>query len=836
MTDTETGSGNAALPDYRALFHGAPALYVVIDRDMRVLAATDAYLRTAMLTRDEIVGRNLFDVFPNPPDEPDGDGIPNVRASIERTFDTGAVDAMAVQHHPIRRPESQGGGFEERHWSLVHHPVRDDAGTVVAVIHRVEDVTELLLRQKSEIGRVAADADLRARTERMEADIVLRAKEVQEANQKLRDANAELSELQRLLEIQVAEREEALRSSDERFRLLVEGVKEYAIFMLDRAGKVTSWSPAAERIKGYSEEEILGADYSVFFVEKDVAAGVPADELRRASETGNVVAEGWRLRKDRSRFWAHGVLTALYDSEGQVRGYAKVSRDMTEQRRTEVVLQSIVNTAIDGIITIDQHGTIQTFNRSAEKIFGYDAAEVTGQKINVLMPEPYGGEHDDYLESYMRTGIPRVIGIGREVTGRRKDGSNFPLELAVSQFELDGRPCFTGLVRDISPRRKMEEQLQQAQRMEAVGQLAAGVAHDFNNLLTVIAGYAELAFMTLDAQDKIRPMISEIRRAAERATSLTSQLLAFSRQQVLESKVFDLNKSLRETERMLQRLIGEDIQLVTILADAIEPVKADPGQVDQVVMNLALNARDAMPQGGRLTIETRNVHIDSDFAAAHPGIAAGRYVVMSVSDTGCGMTAKIRSRIFEPFFTTKGVGKGSGLGLSVIDGIVRQSGGHVDVYSEVDVGSVFKVYLPAAPEAETSLSGAPQAKNFHGVETILLVEDDASVRGLAVAALEQFGYAVLEASGGPEALRLLERRDGRIDLLVTDVVMPEMSGRKVAEAVLARYPGVKVLYMSGYTDDSVVRHGILQAEIDFLQKPFTPATLVKKVREVLDKE
>ena len=384
-------------------------------------------------------------------------------------------------------------------------------------------------------------------------------------------------------------------------------------------------------------------------------------------------------------------------------------------------------------------------------------------------------------------------------------------------------------------RRALEEQFRQAQKMDAFGQLAGGVAHDFNNLLTIINGYSAILLRDLAPDDKSRHFVVEISKAGERSAALTAQLLAFSRKQVVVLKVLDLKTVVRDTEKMLRRIIGEDVELATALAEDSGSVRADSGQLEQVLVNLVVNARDAMPQGGKFTIETRNVELANGHANFHLNARPGSYVLLAASDTGCGMTDEVKKRIFEPFFTTKAVGEGTGLGLATVFGIVSQADGHIEVSSEVNVGTSFKIYLPRVNRAVK-----PRGDNVYldavpgGAESILLVEDEACLRGLLQRVLEDCGYAVSTAASGIKALQLVKEHAGTFDLIVTDVVMPGMSGRQMIEQLVARYQKVKVLYISGFTDDAVIRHGILHDRVPYLQKPFLPAALGRKVREVLD--
>jgi PAS domain S-box-containing protein len=484
-------------------------------------------------------------------------------------------------------------------------------------------------------------------------------------------------------------------------------------------------------------------------------------------------------------------------------------------------------------ITTIQDGRYLNVNEAFLQMFLYERRDVIGKTSNDLR---------FWVEAAQRSEMVRVLSESGRLTGFRVQGRTskqeiLELELFAELIDLDGQQCLLAITRDITDVQRLESQFQQAQKMEAVGLLAGGVAHDFNNLLGVIMGYSDLVLDSFSSDDPRGHQVQQIKKAGLRATSLTRQLLAFSRKQIFQPRILDLNALVNDFNKMLVRMVGEDIELVCNLKPGIRQIKADPGQIEQVIMNLVVNSRDAMPTGGRLIIETSNVDLDETYCRAHPAVQPGLYAMVAVSDTGVGMDAKTQARIFEPFFTTKELGKGTGLGLATVYGVVKQSGGYVWVYSELGKGTTFKIYFPRIDEPVQAVAAMDQGKPelLRRSETILLVEDAESLRDLTRVLLEDNGYTVFVAENGAEAIELAERKGQPIHLLLTDVVMPGMSGREVASYLTAKRPDMRVIYMSGYTNDVIAHHGVLDSGISFIEKPFSQETLMRKLREVLDR-
>lgn len=513
----------------------------------------------------------------------------------------------------------------------------------------------------------------------------------------------------------------------------------------------------------------------------------------------------------------------------------KLEAEAAERRRAEERFRMLVETAPTGIAIVDGKGRIVDANARTTQMFGYQRNELIGQRVETLIPTALRAAHEAHRASFQSNPHARPMGMGMDLLALRKDGTQFPVEISLGPLVTQGEKLISAAIVDITSRKTMEEQLRVSQRMEAIGRLAGGVAHDFNNLLTVILGCCEAFSVTMPADHPDARKIAMINKAAWSAADLTRQLLAFGRQQMLQPSVIQPGKIVADAGDFLRRLLGEDINFATAVDPTVGSIYADPGQIQQILINLATNARDAMPRGGQLTIEAANVDLDEEYRVLHPPVIPGPYVMFAVADTGCGIDRKTQARIFDPFFTTKELGKGTGLGLATVYGIVKQSGGFIWVYSELGKGTTFKVYLPRVErEAARKARPEPDAAPQRGTETILLAEDSESLREIASEYMTSLGYTVLETSSGKEALQRSNEFDGAIHLLLTDVVMPEMDGRELADEIVRTRPEIKVLFTSGYTDEAVVRHGVLEAKVAFLQKPYRPKALARKVREVLD--
>jgi two-component system cell cycle sensor histidine kinase/response regulator CckA len=549
------------------------------------------------------------------------------------------------------------------------------------------------------------------------------------------------------------------------------------------------------------------------------------------------------LRNGARDFIIKGKLARLLPA---VERELKESRGQQARRAAERALHEseeqvrlLLDSTGEGILGVDRQGRCTFANRAAAAMLGLvQSGGLVAQSLHEILHRPRAGTvrcAGDDCRLWLAL-VSDSAGYLDDEAIDRADGARFTVEMRLFPMIRDGqRVGAVASFVDITQRKRLEAQLRQAQKMEAIGSLAGGVAHDFNNLLSVILSYTEMILDGLRGGDPMRNDIEEIKKAGERASVLTRQLLAFSRQQLLQPRTLDLNQILNGLQSMLRRLLGEDVELSLLASRKLGQVRADPGQVEQVVMNLLVNARDAMPDGGKITIETDNAELSAEYAAAHVGVTPGSYVLMAVTDTGIGMDAATQARIFEPFFTTKEKGKGTGLGLSMIFGIVQQSGGHIWVYSEPGKGTMFRIYLPRVDGVVEAIDASPSGPvNLRGTETVLLVEDDEQVRAISRTILRRHGYNVLEAANGGEAFLVCERYTAKIHILVTDVVMPRMSGRQLAERVSPLRPDMKVLYLSGYTENTIVHHGMLDSGIFFLQKPIVPDSLLRKVREVLD--
>ncbi len=605
-------------------------------------------------------------------------------------------------------------------------------------------------------------------------------------------------------------------------------------------GRVLGCNTTFARMLGYaSREEVLGCQAQQFYF----SAEERDQFLKDLQREGSLVNSELRLRrKDGSSMWVVENVAATCDEQGNLTLIEGTMVDISAHKRAEDALRDsqerllgIITSAMDAIITIDEKQQIIVFNKAAEDVFRCTAAEVIGQSIDRFIPENLRDIHRQHIRNFGQTGVSaRSMYAPRVLVALRSNGEEFPIEATISRIRTSSENLYTVILRDISVRKRAEDQLHQSQKMEAVGHLAGGIAHEFNNYLAIVMGYTELLERETVGNDSLRLSLSEIKGASQKVASLTRQLLAFSRKQVIEPREVDLNATVWETHKLLRRLIPASIDLVPKLQGDLGKVKADPAQVQQILINLVINARDSLPEGGQIVIETAEVELDEEYASRQLEVQPGQYVMLSVTDTGIGMDRETLSHIFEPFFTTKEEGKGTGLGLSTTYGIVKQSGGHLTVASVPGKGSTFRIYLPKLPDSGAIIPEPSQAhSNRPRRQTVLLVEDEIALRRLMTKVLEGAGFQVVEAKDGEQAAEICKSWAEPIDMVVSDLAMPKVTGLQLKEIIAGLRPTVRFLLISGYAEDVVEDPAILRADTNFLEKPFLPDELILKVRQVL---
>jgi PAS domain S-box-containing protein len=642
--------------------------------------------------------------------------------------------------------------------------------------------------------------------------------------------------------------EETLRQSEEKYRTIIENIQD-GYFELDLSGSLTFFNESICKIHGYSREELMGMNHRQFADKENSIKAFEAFNKIYNTGISNNLFDYEIIRKDGTRRQVEISASLIKDSAGNPIGFRGTTRDVTERKKMEEMLRqseeryrTILDETEDAYFEVDIKGNITFLNDAICRLLRYPKEELLGKSFRVHVAEEDLHIVYDAFTIIFSTGKPvrdiRYKAVRRDGTTGYAEMTGFPLRNR--NGEMIG---FRGVGREITERimaeeekARLESQLLQAQKMESVGRLAGGVAHDFNNMLSVILGRVEMALMKIDPAQPIIASLQEIRKAANRSADLTRQLLAFARKQTITPVVLDLNKTVESMLKMLQRLIGEDIDLTWLPGDGVWPVMMDPSQLDQILANICINARDAISGIGKISIETNNVIFDEDYCMMHPGFLPGEYVRMALSDNGCGMDKGTLEKVFEPFFTTKEVGKGTGLGMATVYGIVRQNNGFINVYSEPGQGTTFTIYLPRheGRVTETQTDGGSESSSI-GIETILLVEDEPSILNMTAMMLQNMGYTVLAASSARDAILMAEDyASHNIHLIISDVVMPEMNGPDLARKILELYPHLKVLFMSGYTADIVALHGVLEQGMHFIQKPFSVSALAAKVREVLD--
>ncbi|MBX3399008.1 MAG: PAS domain S-box protein [Gemmataceae bacterium] len=799
------------------IFQHAPIGLAFVDRQFRYVHVNDVLARIDRRQPSEQIGRFVWEIVP--------DLWPRLKPLYERSF-----AGETIVNHEFSGPSPLDG--QTRHWLVSYYPVRHGdevigAGVVVNDItdrKRAEDALatrtdlyEMLARTTRAVNRCRSPQDLYEEVCRIA---------VESGRFRFAWVGEPRNGVVRLV----------ARAGDDG------GYMDRIVITLDEADPRSHGPTGRAAVTGRSfvVNDFLASTMTKPWHAEARRVGIAASAAFPFHERGEVVAV-FTLYAPEPGFFTDDLVATL----GEITPIVSFALDSfvhdRERRRDEAELRfrdRALQNVSQGIVILDPRtpgNPIIYANPGFQRMTGYSAEELIGLDGRFLIGAFTDPATVAEVDGALRDGHDCAV----EMELQRKDGTPFWSSLTISPMrEMAEAPPthFVAVLADITEKRRLESLLRQSQKMEAIGQLAGGIAHDFNNLLTIITGYGELVLDTTPKEDARRPYLEEIVQAGERSTALTRQLLAFSRKQVLAPKDLNLNDVIRQTEKMLRRIIGEDVVLETRLAPNLATVRADPGQVEQVLLNLAVNARDAMPRGGRITVSTANVELPDDPVLRQDGLNAGVYVRLSVSDTGEGMTEHVRARLFEPFFTTKGAGKGTGLGLAVVHGIVRQSDGAIRVQSEPGQGTTFQIDLPRVAGAVVAAAPKPlPAAIPHGTGTILLVEDEDGVRTLVRFILEQAGYDVLDAASGLDAIRIAREHAGLIRLLITDVVMPGLDGRALSEQIATLHPGIRMLFLSGYTDDAVLRYGVRHDQVDFLQKPFTPLALVGKVHDVVSR-
>jgi PAS domain S-box-containing protein len=797
-------------PDFEALFGATPNLYLVLDAELTIVAVNDAYCAATMTRRPDIVGRLLFDVFPDNPDDPGADGVSNLRASLQRVLASGRPHTMPPQKYDIARPAAEGGGFEVRYWSPLNTPVLDAHGRVRWIIHRVEDITEHM--------RLAAEGDASERT----------IARLREANHALAERNAENAALHRDLAAQA----EAHKETSNFLDIVVENIpamvavkdaKELRFVLLNRAGEELTGIPRTESL-GKNDYDMFPPHEADFFVSRDREV--------LASRRLHVIDEETISTRHKGVRTLTTYKVPVFDERGEPKYLVAMSSDITERKDAEALFRDVLSASPDAKIVIGADGRIVFATERCRVVYGYAPDELVGQPATMLTPPDVLEDNSARVRQALSTAGRGMSPVVSGLTGLRKDGTQFPSEASLSEHNGPHGRMVIIATRDITERLHMEGQLHQALKMEAIGNLTGGLAHDFNNLLSIVIGNLDLLREQLTKGGSLDELAGEALTAALRGAELTRRLLAFARRQPLQPRTIDVDELIDGIKKLLSRTLGTNIEIEHVAGTGVWPVVADPVQLEACLVNLAANARDAMPRGGRLDIKTGNRHLDADYASLYPGLEPGDFSLIEVSDSGTGMTKEVLDKIFEPFFTTKSEGRGTGLGLSMVFGFMKQSGGHINVYSEPGVGTTFRLYLPRGASAADAVTAAEPAFALGGAETILAVEDNPGLRDLVVKQLKQLGYRCLEAQDGPSAIKVLETE--HVDLLFSDVIMPGgMSGYELGRLARTRWPSIKVLLTSGFPEEKINGNGQPPWNMRLLLKPYRKEELALILREVL---